>query len=371
MNLELMTYRNYKHLCSVMGWMPTTGKGRTLQIKDLERYCKYHKEGQKFIIDEIFLEPLPKEENKRNSVYAENIDKLIVHMCSKTENSEYHHSEFSVNGILNELHIINKNYSIGRNNIDKFSRYLEVPFETLYDFFNSQYKKNKDIVEGSLNRLKNKCLIDWYMVTKVHTVDGEYRKATDGELEAIKEYEQLVLENLKLQSKKDVFLKGKWNQFQKGVSQKLREEMQIRYYFENYHIVSTKKFRAMLLEARQKENIELELNYDIQKSAIKSAESRHTKAFETFGAVSTSSSNESFFGKRCYDKDKNRLTDNYVDDTRKVVRICIDITDQIDLGKALKGIEGGRYKYHDTILTETQKEWMALANSKEMNLLFG
>ena len=29
------------------------------QFKDLERYCKYHKEGQKIVIDEVFENPLP------------------------------------------------------------------------------------------------------------------------------------------------------------------------------------------------------------------------------------------------------------------------------------------------------------------------
>lgn len=373
MNLELTAYKNYKELCYAMNWIITTGKGRTLQLKDLERYCKYHKEGQKFIIDEIFLEPLPKEGNKRNSIYAENLENLIVHICSETENSQYRYSEFSVNGILNKLHIINSNYSVGRNNIDKFSRYLEVPFETLYDFFNSTYKKNKDIVEGGLNRLKNRCLIEWYKVTKVHTSDGEFRKATDGELEGIKEIEQESLRELELKDKKEVFLKGKWNQFKKEVSQKLREYMNILYHFEAYHIVSTKKFRIMLLDAREKENIELELNSKIQKSAIKSAEKRHNRAVEEFESISAVNSNVNFFGKHCYDRDKNRLSDNYVDDTKRVVGICIDTSDPIDLWELIKGVDSKKYTYGDSesTLTETQKEWRTLAESTDMDWLFG
>jgi len=368
MNLELTTYKNYKQLSCAMNWTATTGKGRTLQLKDLERYCKYHKEGQKFIIDEVFLQPLAKEENKRNSIYAENIDKLIIHMCSQTENSEYRYSEFSTNGILNQLHIINSNYSVGRNNIDKFSRYLEVPIETLYDFFNSTYKKNKDIVEGGLNRLKNRCLIDWYKVTKVRSNDGDFRNATDGELEGIKEIEQEVLLQLGLIDKKEVFLKGKWNPFQKDVSKMLREMMNIQYYFESYHIVSTKKFRAMLLEAREKEEIELELNSDIQKSAIRSAEKRHNTIFEEFGSISTLTSNMKFLGKYCYNRDKNRLSDNYVDDTQRVIRICIDTGETIDLWELLKGVEGKKYTYNDSILTEMQNKWMILS---ETDRLFG
>lgn len=350
---------------------PTTSNSKKAQFKELDRFCIYHKEGNKFIIDEIYETPLPKQENKGNSIYAENIDKLIIHMCSETENSKYHYSEFSTNGILNKLHIINSNYSIGRNNMDKFSRYLEVPIETLYDFFNSTYKKNKDILEGGLKRLKGRCLIDWYKLTKVCPVEGDFRNATDGELEGIKEIEQEVLSNMYLESKKDVFLRGKWNMFQKEVSKMLREMMELEYYFEAYHIVSTKKFRAMLLEEREKENIEWELNYDIQESAIKSAEKRHNKIYEEYRPTTTLKKRTSF-GIPYYDKDKNRLSNHYVDDTKRVVKVCIDTINPISLWEAIKDIENKKYTYAESTYTDTQKELMDLGiDTKEWDLLFG
>ena len=57
--LEVGEYKNYKELCGAMGWNTTTGNAKKSQFKDLERYCKYHKEGQKIVIDEVFETPLP------------------------------------------------------------------------------------------------------------------------------------------------------------------------------------------------------------------------------------------------------------------------------------------------------------------------
>lgn len=376
MNLENIlqigqVIKNYKEMCLIMEWKPTGGDSKKAQFKDLERYCCYHKEGNKIIIDEVFTEPLPKEDNKRNSIYAENIDKLIIHMCSETEHSKFHYSEFSTNGILNKLHIINSNYSVGRNNMDKFSRYLEVPIETLYDFFNSTYKKNKDILEGGLNRLKGKCLIDWYKVTKVKPIDDNYRNATDGELEGIKEIEQEVLANMYLESKKDVFLKGKWNLFQKEVSKMLRELMELEYSFESYHIISTKKFRSMLLEEREKENVEWDLNTDVQNSCIKSAEKRHNKIYEEYRPTTTLKKRTSF-GIPYYDKDKNRLSNSYIDDTKKVVGICIDTMNPISLWKSLIEIENRKYTYSESTYSNTKKELIDLGiDTKEWDSLFG
>ena len=57
--LEQKIYKNYKELCGAMGWMVASGCSKKSQFKDLERYCKYHKEGQKIVVDEVFETPLP------------------------------------------------------------------------------------------------------------------------------------------------------------------------------------------------------------------------------------------------------------------------------------------------------------------------
>lgn len=51
--LEQKVYKNYKELCEVMDWKTTGGTYKKARIKDLECLCKYHKEGNTIIIDEI------------------------------------------------------------------------------------------------------------------------------------------------------------------------------------------------------------------------------------------------------------------------------------------------------------------------------
>ena len=62
--LEKKIYKNYKEICAAMDWKVTSGESKISQLKDLERYCKYHKEGQKFIIDEIYENPKEKIDNR-------------------------------------------------------------------------------------------------------------------------------------------------------------------------------------------------------------------------------------------------------------------------------------------------------------------
>ena len=57
--LEQKTYKNYKELCGAMEWEPVGGNAKKKQLKELNNLCNYHKEGHKFIIDEVFENPLP------------------------------------------------------------------------------------------------------------------------------------------------------------------------------------------------------------------------------------------------------------------------------------------------------------------------
>ena len=51
--------KNYKQLCKLLGWEVSSGNTKIYQLKDLGRYCEWHKDGFKFIIDEMF--DVPKE----------------------------------------------------------------------------------------------------------------------------------------------------------------------------------------------------------------------------------------------------------------------------------------------------------------------
>lgn len=83
-NLEVgKVIKNYKELCGLLGIKVTSGKSKKLQLEDLERYCVYHKEGNKFVVDEIYENPLPKLDgriNGNNNVYVEEIGIYLLNI---------------------------------------------------------------------------------------------------------------------------------------------------------------------------------------------------------------------------------------------------------------------------------------------------
>ena len=72
-----MTFKNYKELCLFLDMPVRSGtSGKKSQLKELDRYCMYIKNGQKFIITKIFDIPLEKIDHRgtrtkrtRNTIY--------------------------------------------------------------------------------------------------------------------------------------------------------------------------------------------------------------------------------------------------------------------------------------------------------------
>ena len=83
-------FKNYKELCGALEIEPKKSGSNSYkaQFKELDRYCKYHKEGRKIVIDEIFQKEQPKVDNRKNNkggnnvIYANDIEFIILDMIN-------------------------------------------------------------------------------------------------------------------------------------------------------------------------------------------------------------------------------------------------------------------------------------------------
>ncbi|WP_315112965.1 hypothetical protein [Clostridium intestinale] len=350
--------KDYKKMCTLLEEKIKGGDSKKAQLKEWERYFKYHKDGNAFVIDEIYKSPKDKEDNRINnggvSIYAEDLEKLIIHMMSKSQVDNYKQVQLSVSTMLRRLAMINHNFNIGRNNINKFSRYLEVPIETLFDFYNNTYKKIKDNVERTLDKLENEALIKWQYVIKLCTNEGVYRSPTDRELSVIVETEREHLELYKEKSKKDLFLHGKWNTWQKDVNESLLKSIGVLYYFKCFNIITTTSFQQMLLAEADKEDIEITINSNVKESCISTAE----KTQERF--------KNKYLGSPRINKEKNRVSKDYIEDTKQIVKICIDKYNPILLKYELEDIENKKYTY-----SESENKQYSVLKNQLLDEIFG
>ena len=65
--LELKSYKSWRQVCEAMNWSTTGGDTKVKYLKILDSMCKYYKEGNKYVITEIFAKPKEIEDKRKNN----------------------------------------------------------------------------------------------------------------------------------------------------------------------------------------------------------------------------------------------------------------------------------------------------------------
>ena len=301
---ENKTLKSYKHLCEVLEVSVKTGNSKKSQIKEMERYFKSHKDGNKIIVDEIYRIAKPKEDDrvKSGSVYGEDVQKLILDLLSQDENEG--HLFLSCNQILFKLQMVNSNYSTGRNNIPRLSEIIKVDEKIIKDVYDFTHNKLKLVLESSLNVLTKQSWIEWHKkktvcINKViidtnalgqprldsnnnicSMVVNEYREATLEEVQYIIEQEGLLLDEYGCRDKRDLIIKCKMDDFRLEINKRLKSDCNIEFYYESYEIISNKSALVERLGRIEKANTYNSLNKKVMESSKKSIERKHINAVE-------------------------------------------------------------------------------------------
>lgn len=348
-----MTIKNYKELCGILNVKVKTGESKQCQLRDFERYFKYHKDGNKFIIDEIYEVPKEKIDNRgkskgsrnNNNIYGKYIEKLVLDLLVQQYNStdlQRRKIYMSRDKMLLSLNMVNDNYTFSKFNKKVLCNYINVDIDNAKEFYDINNKNLLDTAERAFDSLANKCLIDWNLVTTVAVNEESYiinedgkeiklseihRTATEYEREWILDAEQRTLVNMGMESKKEVYLKDQYEEFNKCVCEILQEEeTDIKYYYKSYDIVfhpniikELEKINKFILEQEERQNIKVTLNGIISKRFKENVQNRQDKASEEKEKVFGIDNNAYAEMKR-----DRRLDYNYIDDNNKIIDTVID-----------------------------------------------
>ena len=79
--------RNYKTMCELLNEVPMDGNSRKAQVNRWKRYFDFHKDNQKFIIDEIYDEPFATDDarKRREGLYVKYIELLLLEFLSRQQ----------------------------------------------------------------------------------------------------------------------------------------------------------------------------------------------------------------------------------------------------------------------------------------------
>lgn len=347
-------FKNYRELCSVLGWTVSAGNSKKKQLEDLKLLCKYEKLGNKIIIKEVYEEKREKEVKLKKSKvpYTFNIENIILGSLFIQE-----HPNRAVMGksvLLRAVGLTNDNYSTANEYPFKYAQLMNVNINSVLEFFKVNNKSIQNDLDRALKRLEKEGYI-FLNTTKIlcrYTLDVEnaeynfetyfdergvkkrnskasvsckrvFTVATDEEQEIILKANMITLEEMGLTDMRDLMVRGDKDTYYEHLYKNIRKDIKdFEFMFSAYDITFNKEVVKKALSNRGYncwnlnsafENIN-KVNEGCMSKIIKNSEKRQQKALKD------KEENEAFKKylyrtKETYLKDVSTITESVIKNT--------------------------------------------------------
>lgn len=346
--------KNYKVLCELLELTPSAGNTKKAQFKELDRYCTYHKEGNKYVIDTILENVKEKEDLRKynggdhnNIEYIQTIETLVLNLLAEQNKGIIFLSRY---GILNKLKMINENYSFCKTRIPKLEKLINIDKEYIYEFYDTTDGTLQRNLEKALNNLQNKCLVIWSKeITVCEAIDNgcnqiedvcykdaydeeihiyknrlnlNHREATDKEKQMILYYEKEILKELEKTNKQEIVKCKLWDKFKDMMKERLINHGII-FYYNSYKIICNEEhiyeeiseIYDLLLTKTEKKNNEDLLNKAIVERLRENLYKRKNRTDEKL---------EDTLGISKDNKLQLRSNENYVTNNEELISLLVD-----------------------------------------------
>jgi len=235
--------KNYKEMCKLLRENEYEGNSKKSQLKEWCRYFGYEKAGQKFLIKDIYNEPLPKTDrriNGNNSVYIAYIELLLMkYLAAKPGNN----CELVKKDLYLNLFMVNQNYILYADEKNRGALIKNIDGMTQFDvrdFYRRVPTRLDKILVSALNNLRNRFLIEYCEEYVVVEKDGDtelHRTAADNEVSYIIKTKNKVLENLELQSMVQIYYRFSRKKFFNLTNKVFLRERNWLYVYKQYKII--------------------------------------------------------------------------------------------------------------------------------------
>lgn len=243
------------------------GNSKKAQLKEWARYFLWEKKGQKFIILDIYDEPLPKEDGRQDkNIYVQYIQVILMKILAKQRDSK---APFYIttNQLWKLLGMINNNYkNISLDELNERIPEYEIKSFDMKKFYQRCNQRLREILFSSLDRLQNKALIKYDIEIVIVYIDknGEviYEPANDDQEKCVLKAERKALLEMKLETKRQVYAKFKDTEYFSRVNAYLQEWYGWEYTFNRIKI---KYNKSDVFEAVHKDEIKLKNDFEEMK----------------------------------------------------------------------------------------------------------
>lgn len=234
-----LVVKNYKEMCTLLHQSPTSGEARQNQIKNWERFFSYNKIGQKYIVTEVFDEPIePEHREYQRGIYVKFIEIILRTLLSTKENNYY---DVTKQQLWQDLGMINKKYKrIELSELNREIKECVISLPEMKTFYRKCDSRLSEILKSSLNSLMSRRIID-YRIQKTILLSNNNKElnymVAEGELnDKIRNIERHVLETMQVRDMEEVRKSLRYDEFYE-----LRDKYGYELYgwiriFDRYHI---------------------------------------------------------------------------------------------------------------------------------------
>lgn len=266
--LELTTYKNYKELCKAMNWEVTSSNSKKKQMKELESICKFHKEGQKFIIEDIYDKPKEIINNTgKSSIYEDSFKPLVLNVLSQHYKTKEQTLCITSSMVMKDFAMADEELIDYYNQLDGISKRHEentiAKDGAVIDYISRYRRKTMGRFTTVLKQLQTEGYLRYYPKSmRIKEYNGNYYWATDEQIEAIMSIEKEVLNEISKEKGFEItknILKryGLQTSFRSKVSKRLKQTenitiRNIEIYFDAIKIIMIPEFKSQLLDEKNK-----------------------------------------------------------------------------------------------------------------------
>lgn len=329
-------FKSYRAVCEALGdKIKNGGTSKEAQLKEWGRYFNHTKDGNKWIITEIYDQPLNKYDARSllsgGGAYTDDLQTLILLLADVSGAKD--HLVITHNNLITQLGLVNQNYQTGKHHSFGMEKMLNVSSEVLSDFFTSTDRNIKRMIETALNKLDTKALARWKKVRVLKRCDKEQGDVATREEDAcILEMERQVMDELGCKDESEVFYKGLSQTYYNQVVMNLNNKfnLNIDYYFRAYEIIYSSKFVKRELEKLSPEEYSLasqRLNKNLQTNLVTNARNRQRRVNKKVAEYKRWQQEKQNIGVKSLVLSRvevARQDESYVDSTKKLIETTID-----------------------------------------------
>lgn len=293
--------KNYRELCGLLEVKTKTGGAKINQLKELEQYVIYHKEGNKFVIDEILNKEykgreigktLSGKEDKRtmgnNNEQAKCIRYLLCNLLSNYHLEQDEVVGFSKGTLLRNLLMINDNYTTAKGRRKAYAQQMNVSKIAVDECIEYVDNRSVNAVKKAIQTLVNQKVIGYKYSYSWVDHKGTHHHCDITTHNIIMQAEFEVMENMNIRNKGKIYEFGRWIDFKDRVRYYLITNFgdifeNIDYYYSSFHFhYNNEQLKKHLNYMEEKQGINLQIATDnIQllwsKSLSKTINNKHNK----------------------------------------------------------------------------------------------